>query len=262
MAELSLRERLQPALLDRLVDDERLLTIYEFTFERGDLSRLRISDRDIAEIIAAQGLTPAGREGSAVAPESNPDVLRLRFSAPVGRMGLSPLKELLLKPPGAPQGVKLESFCDIEAYNVLNDNAESADRRYVNMRRLREHVCRDLAILLNSTNLEASVDLSALPYVQRSVVNYGIPSLAGQSVSSMNLSKTARAIEDAIRTFEPRLVKVRVTPDTDREAGDEHEISFRIDAELWGQPAPQQLVLRTHINTESGDVRVSDSGMK
>jgi type VI secretion system lysozyme-like protein len=261
MAELSLRERLQPALLDRLVDDERLLTIYEFTFERGDLSRLRIPDRDIAEIIAAQGLTPAGREGSPVA-ENSPDVLRLRFSAPVGRMGLSPLKELLLKPPGAPQGVKLESFCDIEAHNVLNDNAESAERRYVNMRRLREHVCRDLAVLLNSTNLEASVDLGALPYVQRSVVNYGIPSLAGQSVSSMNLQKTARAIEDAIRTFEPRLVKVRVTPDTDREVGDEHEISFRIDAELWGQPAPQQLVLRTHINTESGDVRVSDSSMK
>ncbi len=28
MAQLSLRERLQPALLDRLVDDERLITCY------------------------------------------------------------------------------------------------------------------------------------------------------------------------------------------------------------------------------------------
>src|SRR5687768_2760472 len=105
MAELSLRERLQPALLDRLVDDERLLTIYEITIVRDELSRLRLPERDIAEIIAGQGLTPAGREGSPIAPESTPDVLRLRFSAPVGRMGVSPLKELLLKPPGAPQGV-------------------------------------------------------------------------------------------------------------------------------------------------------------
>ena len=30
MAELSLREQLQPALLDRLIDDERLLTRYSF----------------------------------------------------------------------------------------------------------------------------------------------------------------------------------------------------------------------------------------
>ena len=48
-------------------------------------------------------------------------------------------------------------------------------------------------------------------------------------------------------------------PDT---AGDddEHQINLRIDAQLWGQPVPQRLVLRTRICTDSGEVFVSDSG--
>ena len=44
MAQLSLRERLQPALLDRLIDDERLLTCYEFSFQRAELKRLGIPE--------------------------------------------------------------------------------------------------------------------------------------------------------------------------------------------------------------------------
>ena len=56
MAELSLRERLQPLLLDRLVDDERVLTIFEVTFERRVLRRLGWRRRALAQIIAAQGL--------------------------------------------------------------------------------------------------------------------------------------------------------------------------------------------------------------
>jgi type VI secretion system protein ImpF len=263
MAELSLRERLQPSLLDRLVDDERLLTMYELAIERERLGRLQLSERDLIEIVAAQGLTPAASDGSAVAPESTADLLILRFTAPLGRMGLASLKELTIKPPAAPQGVRLESFCNsIEARNVMNETAESADRRYFGTRRLREHVCRDLAVLLNSTSLETTMDLSAMPHVQKSVLNFGMPSHAGRSVSGMNLQKTARAIEEAIRQFEPRLTRVKVSPDITRDKSDEHEISFRIEAELWGQPAPQQLVLRTHINTESGDVRVNDSGMR
>jgi len=48
MAELSLRERLQPALLDRLIDEERLLTIYALSFERARLVRLGIRNVRLA----------------------------------------------------------------------------------------------------------------------------------------------------------------------------------------------------------------------
>jgi type VI secretion system protein ImpF len=259
MAELSLRERLQPALLDRLVDDERVLTVYELTVEREAMRRLGISAKELSDIVCAQGLEVSGAELEG-RRNSTDSTLYLYFHAAGGRVGVSRLKSLWIKPPGAPDGIRLESFLQIDARNIVNSASEPAERRYIAARRLRECVCRDLAILLNSTSLDASIDLSAMPHVQRSVLNYGMPSLAGRASASVDLRKIARTVEEVIRQFEPRLVQVRVTPETDRDSGDDHEIFLRIDAELWGQPVPQHLVLRTRISTESGDVAVTDSG--
>jgi type VI secretion system protein ImpF len=258
MVELSLRERLQPSLFDRLIDEERLLTIYELTFERDELRRLGFMERDLVAVIAGQGLS----HSAATVPGTAPEALCLRFSAPHGRVGVSQLNALMLKPPGAQDAIPLELLCDIKTYNVLNQTAESADQRFAAARRLREHVSRDLSILLNAASLESAVDLSAVPNVQRSVLNYGMPSPTGKSASSIDLVRTARVIEAVIRQFEPRLTKVRVTPEIGGERQDSQEICLRIDAELWGQPTPHQVVLRTRIDTESGDVRVNDSGAR
>jgi type VI secretion system protein ImpF len=262
MAELSLRERLQPTLLDRLVDDERLLTVYEFSCSRAELTRLGLDERNLAAILTAQHLRRSGegidghRQGSPI------DTLVWRFVAPSGRVSLGHLKALVLKPPGAPEGIALQSFCRIEARNVLNDTAESVERRYVSMRRLREYVYRDLALLLNSLSLEVSVDLGRYPQVQRSVLNYGMRSLAGVAAVSIDPAKIAADIETAIKRFEPRLKSVRVSLEPERAAGDGHHISFRVEADLWCQPVPQHLVLRTRIDTETGGIGVVDSGAK
>ena len=87
MAELGLRERLQPALLDRLVDEERLLTVFELTVELDELERLGLLRRDFADIVAAQGLSAVGepepvRYGPDLAPARPTSRLRLRFCAP------------------------------------------------------------------------------------------------------------------------------------------------------------------------------------
>ncbi|HKZ72449.1 MAG TPA: type VI secretion system baseplate subunit TssE [Steroidobacteraceae bacterium] len=260
MAELSLRERLQPSLLDRLVDDERMLTLFEVCVTAADLARLAISERELAEILGAQGLRMD--EGAAARQANGAGEITLRLTAASGRVSLAQLKAFVVKPPGAPQGVALQGFCRIDARNVLNDTAEAADRRHLSSRRLREYVCRDIAALLNSMNLETADDLTPYPHVQRSVLNYGMPSLAGRSATSIDALKTAATIEEVIRRFEPRLAKVRVAPDTERHETDGHQLAFRIEAELWGQPAPQQLLLRTSISTESGDVTVADAGAR
>lgn len=255
MAELSLRERLQPALLDRLLDEERLLVLYSIEVAKTEFRRLGVSERDFLEILLAQGLHQVT---AAVSPAAA-DRVHLELSAPHGRTSLSQIKSLLLKPPGAPQGIALQSFCTIEARTVVNSTPESGER-FASMRRLREYVCRDLALLLNSTGIGQTVDLTRFPHVQHSVLNYGMPSLAGRSAAAVDVERTARAIEEVIRRFEPRLTRVQVTSDQEREGGDAHQLAFRIEADLWGQPAPLHLVLRTRINTESGDVNVADSG--
>jgi type VI secretion system protein ImpF len=259
MAELSLRERLQPALLDRLADDERMLTLFELRAAPADLQRLAIEERELTAILAGQGLRPAHEEQpfSSVV-DAGVAWVRGRFFAPSARVGLAQLRSLTLKPPGAPQGVTLQSFCQIEARTVLNEEIESAERRFLTARRLREHVCRDLSALLNAVSIDSALDLARYPHVQRSVLNYGMPSLAGVAASGVDAAQTAARIEDAIKRFEPRLQKVRVSPEPQREHADGHQLSFRIEAELWGQPAPLHLVLRTHIDTTSGDVSVTE----
>ena len=257
MAQLSLRERLQPALLDRLIDDERLLTRYEFAFKRSELQRLGIPERDLTGILTAQGLRA---DDDAATGPSDATTLRLALTAPGGRVSLVQLKALVLKPPGKPTGAPLQSFCEITARNVVNNTSESGELRAVSMRRLRDYVCRDLGALLNCASLDAIVDLAAYPHVQGSVLNFGMPSLAGRTARSVDPQQIAGTIEAAIRRFEPRLSAVRVQPEMSEEGNETHVLAFRIEAQLWGQPMPQQLVLRTSIDVDSGNVSVAESG--
>ena len=260
MAELSLRERLQPALLDRLTDEERYLTIFQIESSRAQLARLRLPEREWLEILLGQGLRPVedGDRGKATA--DGDDTLQWRLYVPTGRLSPAQLKTLVLKPPGAPNGIAVQEFCRIETRNVPNSMIESNQQRVFSMRRLRECVLRDVASLLNALNLETHVELQRYAHVQRSVLNYGMRSLAGLSAAAVDPVKTAAGIEEAIRRYEPRLRRVHVAPERREGPQEGHQLAFRIDAELWGQPTPQQLVLRTRIETDTGNVTVSDSG--
>jgi type VI secretion system protein ImpF len=255
MAQLNLRERLQPALFDRLIDDERLLTSYAFALRRAELQRLGISERELLGILAAQGLRPTES-----APDPDPTVLRLTLLAPAGRVSLLQLKALVLKPPGMPQGVTLVSLGELQTRSVLNNTLEVGDSKSISMRRLRDYVCRDLGALLNSASLDAEVDLARYRHVQSSVLNFGMPSLAGRAARSADPHKIAATMETAIRRFEPRLSGLRVVPEMGEEGNETHVLAFRIEAQLWGQPMPQQLVLRTRIDVDSGSVAVADEG--
>jgi type VI secretion system protein ImpF len=274
MAQLSLHERLQPALFDRLIDEERLLTRYEFAFRRAELRRLGIQERELLGILTAQGL-----RGVDDADESatDDDVWRVTLTAPAGRVPLAQLKALTLRPPqaraataspprpvsralSATSGVALHMLCDIATRNVANTATESTDFKSVSMRRLRDYVCRDLAALLNSASLDAVVDLTSYPHVQSSVLNFGMPSLAGRTARTVDPQQISSTIEAAVRRFEPRLSAVRVSPEVGEDGNETHVLAFRIEAQLWGQPMPQQLVLRTSIDVDSGNVTLADSG--
>ena len=128
------------------------------------------------------------------------------------------------------------------------------------MRKLRESVLRDLNWLLNATNLEILEDLSRYPQVRSSVINFGIATVTGRAATSVDPQQAARSIQDAIRAFEPRLRHVSVTPELSEERMDRRTLSFKIDAELWGRPLPQRLLLRTRLDAESGDLSVTDAG--
>jgi type VI secretion system protein ImpF len=134
-------------------------------------------------------------------------------------------------------------------------------QRVITVRALREFVIRDLLLLLNTTRFDASSrDLSAYPETAKSVVNYGIPDLAGVTASSVDAVALSRAVRDAVVTFEPRLnrnsVQVRAVLAEDRMAN--NTLVFEIEGELWADPAPLRLFVRTQLDLETGSVTIKD----
>jgi type VI secretion system protein ImpF len=259
MTELALREQLQPGLLDRLMDDERFITMIQVCVREPELKRLQIKASDLVAILTARNLRalPVQAEQGV---KLEPDEQQHWFSSPGRSTGLQPLKELIVRPAGAPGGIALQEFCRIHAVAVQNAQTESREHSFFNMRRLRDSVFRDLRWLLNSTSLDSTEDLARYPAVERSVLNYGMPTLAGKSMSSIDASLTAERIARAIACYEPRLSKVRVTPERHGTDGGEFALEFQIEAELFGQPFSQQLLMRTRIDLDSGQASLAEVG--
>jgi type VI secretion system protein ImpF len=141
---------------------------------------------------------------------------------------------------------------------------ESREARVLSPARLRECVRRDLAWLLNTTHLQGLQNLEEYPLVAHSVLNFGIPDLAGRTASSLDTAELEQMIRQAILDFEPRLdrnsVSVRLVMDKDKMS--HNALSFDVEAELWAQPLPLHLFLRTAVDLESGKVEVTDQGGK
>jgi type VI secretion system protein ImpF len=137
---------------------------------------------------------------------------------------------------------------------------ESRDQRVISLRRLREGVLRDLGWLLNATNMAVIEDLSDYPHVAQSVLNYGMPGIAGALASNIDVVDFERKIYQAIVDFEPRILrdtlKVRLAVDADHMA--HNAMTFEIEGQLWAQPVPQRIYLKTEVDLELGEVKLSD----
>jgi type VI secretion system protein ImpF len=251
MAELGLNDRLQPALLDRLIDDERSVILTTVTTSVDLLEQLALPVDALIEILRTHGLSVQKQERSNGAIE-------LQCTSTRAATSPAQLRSFVIRPPGAPDGVPLRSVANFESHVTANTELESGDRRMLSMRRLRECVHRDLGWLFNAVNLDSEQDLSAVPHVAASVLNFGLPSFAGRMASSIDPAKAADRLRRAIELFEPRLRGVRVQPRARSDESDAGALEFLIEAELWGQPVSQHLELRTKIDLMTGDVSLVD----
>jgi len=135
---------------------------------------------------------------------------------------------------------------------------ESRQVRALTVQRLREAVLRDLGWLFNTTNLESAQNLEEYPQVKSSVVNYGLPELTGITASSLVVRELERQVDEAIRQFEPRVIgqslRVRIRPPKD--GGSPNGLVFEISGELFAEPLPERLFLRTQVDLDMGHFEV------
>jgi type VI secretion system protein ImpF len=137
---------------------------------------------------------------------------------------------------------------------------ESRDARVLSVKQLREGVIRDLVWLLNTASMTTSQDLEDFPEVESSVLNYGMPHLSGSTCSSVSANDIERQIRQAIANFEPRILanSIRVKVHISEDMMNHNAIAIEIHGDLWAQPMPEQLFLKTEVDLETGHVRIAE----
>lgn len=141
---------------------------------------------------------------------------------------------------------------------------EAIEKRAISKQRLRQSVLRDLTWLLN-----AQGDLWAEPGLTperagaalHSVLNFGLPAMSGKLVSKLEIHDLERLLHDVIARFEPRILSntlaIRALPNEDPLAH-HNTLSFEIVGQLWAQPYPIELLLKTDLDLETGLIEVRD----
>lgn len=138
---------------------------------------------------------------------------------------------------------------------------EGRDRRVIDIRRLREIIQRDLSWLLNTHNAEDWIEPRRHPHVAASVLNYGIGDLSGSFATGDRAVQVRESIVRAIETFEPRLRRGSVEIDlTSRRVERGVVIAFEIRAEMWAEPIPMELYLRSELDLTTGSVALERVG--
>ncbi|MAY87791.1 type VI secretion system baseplate subunit TssE [Arenibacterium halophilum] len=150
----------------------------------------------------------------------------------------------------------LDRLTDLEP----GQTKESRESRVIDVSRLRDIIQRDLSWLLNTNNIENTLDPEEFPMISRSVLNYGLREVSGEFSTAERAELIRKSIERAIETHEPRIIKgsvdVSLSPDDDK---GQMTVALVIRADMWAQPLPMELYLRSSVDVTTGEVMVERS---
>ncbi len=123
---------------------------------------------------------------------------------------------------------------------------------------LRATVRRELAWLLNTTNFGATQELAPYPRVATSVLNYGLPDLAGKSHERRAVIQRAREIRAAVRNFEPRIEGKTLVVEPVEDKDHPHQVTFVISGDITAAAQAMPVKFHTHLDPDSASVDVEE----
>jgi len=146
----------------------------------------------------------------------------------------------------------LDRLTDDEPKNAQ----ESRNQRVISPQRYKNGVLRDLEWLFGasahlSQEGNSPINIEDFPDAHHSVINFGTRHLFG--VTSPNLRDLERSLMEALYTFEPRILrnslKVRLKIEGNM-------IELEVEGELWANPLPEHLHIKTQLDMESSFMAV------
>ena len=155
------------------------------------------------------------------------------------------------------------SLLDRLTDDAPDQHNESRDQRVLSLDRLRAIVLRDLSWLLNTVNLDAVESMDAYPEVAKSVLNYGVPVMAGHTASNIDVRSMEQLMKQSILRFEPRLIGKKLKVKLAVHSTMQHNtLTFEIHGELWAQPVSLRMDLKTEVDLELGHVEIAERGSR
>lgn len=131
---------------------------------------------------------------------------------------------------------------------------ESRDRRVVSVQRYKAAVLRDVENLLNSRAHPVDDSIYEFDEAARSVINYGVRDICGLTISDLRSGEVESQIQQALECFEPRIssksLSVRLASSV--KPGHIRSLSIEIEGQLWAQPLPDHLFVKTEVDVETG----------
>lgn len=140
--------------------------------------------------------------------------------------------------------------------------SESPDAYAVSRKQMRSIVQRDLTYLLNTTNIEDRIDSERYPQAVESTVNFGVPPLTGESLSSLQWPNIEQALRRVIERFEPRLrsdsLTIRVL-DADKGVAHRNVLSFEVRGEIQMDPYPLEFMVQSSLDLETSQIDMNSA---
>jgi len=125
---------------------------------------------------------------------------------------------------------------------------------------MRDIVQRDLAFLLNTTNIEDQIDRERHPHAASSTVNFGVPPLAGAFMATRQWAEIEQIIRRAIVDFEPRLIPdaLKIVPLGEVDAEAMHNVlAFEVRGMVHMDPYPLEFMVQSSLDLETSQVNVT-----
>jgi type VI secretion system protein ImpF len=137
---------------------------------------------------------------------------------------------------------------------------ESRNQRIVTLQRYKAGVLRDLEWLFNSIGhypdeVVGEVTFADYEEAYRSVINFGIRQVYGRLAP--DIEEIEKQLFDALVIFEPRINRrtLRVSVKIKRNI-----LSIELTGELWVNPLPEKLFIKTELDLESSASSMKEAG--
>ena len=136
---------------------------------------------------------------------------------------------------------------------------ESRNQRVMSAQKYRQAVLRDLAWLLNTYANAERGGLDEFEEIPSSVLNFGVQNVAGMTASSLSVDDMRFRLIEALRRFEPRIIPntISIVIAVDKEEMSNRSIRFEIRGNLWTQPIPESLFIKTELDLETGKCKLN-----